>query len=186
MLHVNRRTYYKYFFSELPPRTAQNQQIKVHILEIYSSFDKSIGAYKIRRVLERDYGISISTGRVYRLMATMNLPKMSTVKHKYMASHKDNGFCVNHLSQNFNQQAPNLAWASDFTYVKVNGQDNYLCVVPDLFSRRVIGWHTASRHNTDLTMTAFKKAYKSRGCPQNILFHSDRGSRSTLVINSVC
>ena len=91
----------------------------------------------------------------------------------------DNGFCVNRLNQNFSQQAPNLAWASYFTYVKVNGQDNYLCVVLDLFSRRVIGWHTASRHNIDLTMTAFKKAYESRGCPQNILFHSDRGSEYT-------
>ena len=179
MLHVNRSTYYKHFFSDPAPRTVQNQQIKIHILEIYSSFDKSIWAYKIRHVLERDYGIKISVGRVYRLMATMNLPKMSTSRPKYKAPHKDNGFCVNRLNQNFSQQAPNLAWASDFTYVKVNGQDNYLCVVLDLFSRRVIGWHTASRHNIDLTMTAFKKAYESRGCPQNILFHSDRGSEYT-------
>ena len=149
MLHVNRSTYYKHFFSDPAPRTVQNQQIKIHILEIYSSFDKSIWAYKIRHILERDYGIKISVGR------------------------------VNRLNQNFSQQAPNLAWASDFTYVKVNGQDNYLCVVLDLFSRRVIGWHTASRHNIDLTMTAFKKAYESRGCPQNILFHSDRGSEYT-------
>jgi len=158
------------------PGTTENQQIKVCILKIYSDFDKSIGAYKIQRVLERDYGISISVGRVYRLMATMDLPKMSTVSHKYKSHHKDNGVCTNHLNQNFNQQAPNLAWASGFTYAKVNGKDNYLCVVPDLFSRRVIGWHTASRHNADLTITAFKKAYESRGCPQNILFHPDRGS----------
>lgn len=179
VLNVNRSTYYKHFFSEPAPRTVYNRQIKVCILEIYSSFDKSIGAYKIRRVLERDYGISISVGRVYRLMATMDLPKMSTDKPKYKASHDDNGPCVNHLRQNFSQQAPDTVWASDFTYVKVNGRGNYLCVVLDLFSRRVIGWHTASRHNTDLTMTAFKKAYGSRGCPQNVLFHSDRGSGYT-------
>jgi len=179
VLNVNRSTCHKYFFSKPAPRTVQNQQIKVHILEIYSSFDKSIGAYKIRHVLERDYGIYISVGRVYRLMETMDLPKMSAVKHKYVAWHEDNGSCANHLNRNFSQQAPNVAWASDFTYVKVNGQDNYLCVVLDLFSRRVIGWHTASRHNADLTMTAFKKAYKNRGCPQNMLFHSDRGSEYT-------
>lgn len=83
VLNVNRSTYYKHFFSEPAPRTVYNRQIKVCILEIYSSFDKSIGAYKIRRVLERDYGISISVGRVYRLMATMDLPKMSTDKPKY-------------------------------------------------------------------------------------------------------
>ncbi|ARM72095.1 hypothetical protein LMxysn_0460 [Listeria monocytogenes] len=30
--------------------------------------------------LKRDYGITISVGRVYRLMKSMDLPKMSTSK----------------------------------------------------------------------------------------------------------
>lgn len=64
VLHVNRSTYYKHFYSEPAPRTNINQQIKVDILQIYTDYDKSIGAYKIRRVLERDYGIAISVGNV--------------------------------------------------------------------------------------------------------------------------
>ena len=39
---------------------------------------KRPGAYKIQHLLEREYGIKISAGRVYRLMKGMNLPKMST------------------------------------------------------------------------------------------------------------
>lgn len=104
---------------------------------------------------------------------------MSTTKPKWKSLSNDHSSYVNHLQQNFNQHAPNLAWASDFTYIKVNGRDNYLCIVLDLFSRRVIGWHVASRHDTNLTITTFKKAYESRGCPQNILFHSDRGAEYT-------
>ncbi|EOS8019545.1 transposase [Enterococcus hirae] len=50
------------------------------ILEIYTSSQKRLGTAKIQRILLRDYGISISIGRVYRLMKSMNLPKMSTVK----------------------------------------------------------------------------------------------------------
>lgn len=50
------------------------------ILEIYTSSQKRLGAAKIRRILLRDYGISISIGRVYRLMKSMSLPKMSTAK----------------------------------------------------------------------------------------------------------
>jgi transposase len=52
-------------------------------LQIYLDYDNSLGAYKIRRVLERDYGIQISLGRVYRLINTMNLPKRSTEKPKF-------------------------------------------------------------------------------------------------------
>ncbi len=82
VLHVDRCTYYKHFYSEPAPKTNINKQIKIDILQIYTDYDKSIGAYKIRCVLERDYGIAISVGRVYRLMATMDLTKMSTAKPK--------------------------------------------------------------------------------------------------------
>ena len=112
-------------------------------------------------------------------MNTMNLPKMSTVKPKYKASHNDESTCKNILNQKFNQQAPNLVWASDFTYVKVNGKNCYLCVIIDLFSRKIVGWQVSPKHNSDLVINAFRKAYMTRGYPQNILFHSDRGSEYT-------
>ena len=54
---VNRSTYYKHFYSKPAPRTCENQIIRKHILQIYSDYDNSLGAYKIRRVLERDYDI---------------------------------------------------------------------------------------------------------------------------------
>ena len=36
--------------------------IRKHILHIYTDYDNTLGAYKIRRVLDRDYGINISLG----------------------------------------------------------------------------------------------------------------------------
>lgn len=102
VLKVNRSTYYKHFYSKHAPRTCENQVIRKHILQIYSNYDNYLGAYKIRRVLERDYGINISLGRVYRLMNTMNLPKRSTEKRKWKHTHKENDNCINHLNQQFN------------------------------------------------------------------------------------
>ena len=88
-----RQTYYKHFYSDLAPRTKENPLIRKHLLQIYTDYDNSLGAYKIRRVLERDYGINISLGRVDRLMNTMNLPKRSTEKPKWKGAWKDNGPC---------------------------------------------------------------------------------------------
>ena len=93
VLRINRSTYYKHFYSDLAPRTKENPLIRKHLLQIYTDYDNSLGAYKIRRVLERDYGINISLGRVDRLMNTMNLPKRSTEKPKWKGAWKDNGPC---------------------------------------------------------------------------------------------
>ena len=49
----------------------------------------------------------------------------------------------------------------------------------DLFSRKIIGWSISNRHNVDLTMKAFEKAYFDRGEPEYVLFHSERGSEYT-------
>ena len=157
---------------EPTPRAIENQEIRKHILQFYNDYDNSLGAYKIRRVLERDYGISISLGRVYRLMNSINLPKRSTEKPKW----KDNSSYINHLHQQFNPIAPNSIWASDFTYIKVNGSFHYLCVVIDLFSRKVIGWSLSNRHDVNLTTKAFEKAYCDRGKPEFVLFHSEQSS----------
>lgn len=122
VLIVNRSTYYKHYNSKPANRTKENQKIAKLILQIYADYNKRFGAYKITYVLQRDYGIHISVGRVYRLMRTLQLPRMSTNKPYRNYHHKDNGDCTDHLHQSFNQKAPNIVWASDFTYIKVSGK----------------------------------------------------------------
>ena len=80
MLKVNRSTYYKLFSAPPAPKVIENQEICSKILTIYSSSDKRIGIYKISKILAVEYGINISSGDVYRLMKSINFPKMSTAK----------------------------------------------------------------------------------------------------------
>ncbi|EAG2143555.1 transposase [Listeria monocytogenes] len=81
---MSRSSYYKHFSHIPAPRTVENQQIRKHILTIYMASKKRLDAVKVKAVLERDYGIFIQVGRVYRLMKSMNLPKTSTAKPRYL------------------------------------------------------------------------------------------------------
>ena len=78
VLRVSRSTYYKHFRHAPALRTLENQKIRSAILELYA---KSRKRFEIRQRLSVEYRISISVGRVYRLMKSMQLLKMSTIKH---------------------------------------------------------------------------------------------------------
>ena len=177
VLKVNRSTYYKHFYSKPSKRTLTNIDIKTKILEIYSESDMRLGANKIRIILESEYGIRISLGRIYRLMKSMCLPKMSTIKPKYKNLLISNENCQNNLNGQFNPDNPNMVWVSDITYIKVVSKFYYLCVIIDLFSRKVIAYKISSRMTDDLTIETLELAYGKRNYPKSVLFHSDRGSQ---------
>ena len=77
---------------------------------------------------------------------------MSTSK-PFIKSSKEN--CedtklYNHLKQEFNPAEPNMVWASDLTYIKVNGVWFYLCIIMDLFSRKIISWNISNKADCNL------------------------------------
>ncbi|WP_226392038.1 IS3 family transposase [Ructibacterium gallinarum] len=181
VLQINRSTYYKHFSPAPAPRVKENQHIASLILHIYADYHKRLGTYQTTVVLLRDYGIPVSVHPVYRLMKSLQLPKMSTDKptvHR-VASHDPS--CLNLLQQQFQQKAPNLVWVSDITYIKIktDGKWYYLCIVMDLFSRKVIAWHISAKPDVELVIATFKKAYEKRKAPYGLMFHSDRNALYT-------
>lgn len=112
-------------------------------------------------------------------MKSLQLPKMSTDKPTVHCVASDDASCLNLLQQQFQQKAPNLVWVSDITYIKADGKWYYLCIVMDLFSRKVIAWHISAKPDVELVISTFKKAYEKRKAPYGLMFHSDRGTQYT-------
>ena len=130
--------------------------------------------------LAREHCITISEGRVYRLMKQMRLPKMSTVKPPKTAASKENtGVCQNLLSQRFDQKAPNMVWVCDFTYVKVGGNFHYICAILDLYARKVIACRVSSKIDRFLAIDTLRDAVRLRGVSKGVMFHTDQGSQFT-------
>lgn len=71
--------------------------------------------------------------------------------------------------------APNIVWASDFTYLKFQGYFIYLATLIDVYSREIVGWNISNFHDTDLILGALKHATKRTG-KTPIYLHSDQGS----------
>lgn len=82
-------------------------------------------------------------------------------------------YYVNKLKRQFNQTSPNKYWVGDITEVRVKRNKFYLCVILDLFSRKVVAYRLSSQNNTQLTINTFKDAYEGRNRPCELSFHSD-------------
>lgn len=177
-MNVNRSSYYKHFHSPISKRELENQTLRTKILQLYNASDKRLGVKKMHKRLKAEYGISISVGRVYRLMQSMQLPKMST--HRSRARHTknlDNG--ENILKQQFNPPVPNMVWVSDITCIRAAKGHFYLCVIIDLFARKVIAWSVSSVQNAKFVTELLLKAWNLRKNPKSVIFHSDRGTQYT-------
>jgi len=177
---VNRSTYYKFINHQESNRAKENAYIRSCILTLYAKYKKRLGAAKMRICLKNEYCNNISVGRVYRLMKSMSLPKMSTVKpfiHKSKSVSDEP--CKNILKQEFNQSEPNIVWVCDFTYIRAGGRFYYLCAILDLFSIKVIAYKLSNKLDTQLAIDTVNLAVAGRETSEGIIFHTDRGCQFT-------
>lgn len=178
VLEVRRSTFYHYLFRS-PEQTLvekDDEMLKPVIKEMFDSMKGRVGAKKIR-VCMMNQGYTISVRRVSRLMKELNLVCVSSKKNiKYNFTPKSN-FRNNRLNRKFTQEKPNRVWVSDITTLYVNYKPYYLCIIIDLFSRKVLAFSIESNQDTPMVLAAFKDAYKSRNCPFDLTFHSDQGGQ---------
>lgn len=80
--------------------------------------------------------------------------------------------------------APDVVWASDFTFIAYGGYHIYLCTVIDVFTGEVLGFNISRRHNAGFVKLAVERAIRKSGGIVPEWFHSDQGSE--YVSDAVC
>lgn len=118
----------------------------------------------------------MSIKKVNRIMKESNLVCLHTKRFKVITTDSKHKFAVadNKLNREFVADKPNQVWVTDITYIRVLDGWLYLAVILDLFNRKVVGYQTSSKIDTELVLGALDKALR-RYKPSGLLFHSDRG-----------
>ncbi|EPF74659.1 hypothetical protein F945_01426 [Acinetobacter rudis CIP 110305] len=83
----------------------------------------------------------------------------------------------NLLNLQFTVLKPNTIWTTDITYIRTQQEWLYLCVMLDLFSRRVVSWQTSHRIDRQLVCDTFNYSMARQGYPKGVMVHSDQGSQ---------
>ena len=180
VLDVNRSTVYHHEL-RAPEKTQvelQDEILKPLIAEIFKTSNELFGVRRIRVKL-KEKGYVVSERRIGRLMKELGLYVKKNGPRLNSANDRQYQYYPNRLQRNFITEAPNMVWVSDITYARVGHDFMYLCVVIDLYARKVISYSISEYIDENLVTEAFESAYKSRACPQGLLFHSDQGAQYT-------
>ena len=90
------------------------------------------------------------------------------------------------VKRDFTATRPNQLWVVDFTYVSTWAGTAFTAFVTDVYSRRIVGWRTASRMPTALPLDALEMALWIRADNgenvTGVVHHSDAGSQYTSIV----
>ncbi len=178
-LGVSRGTFYNHILrrADHSLRDAKQSELMRQVQQIFDDSQQRFGAEKIRIILAEN-GIRVGHRRVAAIMDELGLksvrPEAKKQYNKIQHSQRKNL-----LKRDFSAEHPNQIWVSDITYFRISGNPIYLCVILDLYSRRVIGYRISKNASTNLLNSTFRIAFENRGRPQGLTFHSDRGTQYT-------
>lgn len=158
------------------PGSMQHKNIKLMNLidEIYTR-RPIFGSRRMRPELWKRHGIRVNRKRIQRLMRQMGLaaiyPKPNLSKRN--TEHKIYPYLLRRLAIT----RPNQVWASDITYIRLDGGFVYLTVIMDWYSRRVLSWRLSNTLDASSCVEALQEALRRYGTPE--IFNTDQGSQYT-------
>jgi transposase InsO family protein len=169
VLQIARSTYYY----ELKSKPCEKELTK-NIIDIFKASRNNYGTRKIKKELAQK-GEIVSRRRIGRIMKKEGLVSKYTIMqfkpHKQAVNESET---ENIVARKFDEHDELDVVVSDLTYVRVNNQWNYICILLDLFNREIIGYSIGAKKDASLVMRAF--ASMNRSLEQIKVFHTDRGS----------
>lgn len=184
----------------LSERDRMDQQIINVLEELHLLDDKGrkrpetlYGARKMWRYLQRNGFPEVARCTVERLMRHLGMQGMVRGKaQRTTIPGKDGKRAGDLLNRNFDTDAPNEVWVTDFTYVRTWAGFVYVALVIDLYARKIVGWSASTTMDTMFVEEALHMAIWTRAQQghhlqtgphlaqeDRTIHHSDAGSQYT-------
>ena len=177
VLEVSRSGYYRWLKEPCSRQKRENDRLVELIGQIQKHSKYRYGSPRVTQALHRQ-GHQVGHNRVARLMRENGLGRRARKRFRSTTNSKHkHPVAENLLNRQFEVPQANHCWVSDISFIATAEGWVYLCVVIDLYSRKVVGWAMSKRMKTDLVLNALLMAYMRRSPGMGLIFHSDRGSQ---------
>lgn len=176
MFGFSRQSYYKTKSSRLK-RNIELIQVRDMVMRIRCSMPR-IGTRKLHFLIKEELKLlNINIGRdvLFSLLKAEGLlikPKKSYIKTTdsthWMRKYPN-------IAKNLTITAPEQLWVSDITYIKTDTGHQYLSLITDAYSKRIMGYQLLDNLTTQGPLNALESALKNRKYTHQLMHHSDRG-----------
>lgn len=176
-LNIARGTFYNHLFRNKRCNSSyakKREEVRAQIQNVFDDNGRVFGARKIQAILI-NRGYKVSEKLIAELMRDMGLSSMRVTAKKDHEKRWRKEENRNILQRQFDVKVPNRVWVSDITYFKCNDVSYYICVIIDLFSRKVVSYRISQTNSTQLVTATYKNAQACRKADDGLVFHSDRG-----------
>jgi putative transposase len=179
LLGVSRAGYYAWLDRPPSARAAADAALLRRIRTVHTTSRQTYGAPRVHAAL-RSVSARHGRKRIARLMRGAGLVGASHRRGGLVTTRRDDSGrpAPDLVDRNFTASGPNQLWVADITCIPTAAGFLYLAVVLDVWSRKVVGWATASHLHTELVLDALEMAVGQRR-PRGGIHHSDQGSQCT-------
>lgn len=180
ILNVNAGTFYNHLKRKVKKTVFEmnDKMLKPEIERVFNISNETFSGEIISKVLTKE-GFTISQSKARQLMKELGLVPVKDRRKLFKKQENKDKSLRDLLLRDFKTDKPNVAWVGDVTEFKLSYNPFYLCVIIDLFSRKVIAYRLNSQNNTNLISNILKDAVSSRDNCKDVIFHSDRGRNYT-------
>lgn len=177
VLNVSRSGYYAWVNRPESKQASEEAHIVDLIITIQEKARYTYGSPRVTRALNNK-GFKAGENRIARILKKHKLGRRLKKPYKSTTdSNHTSMTCENLLNRDFYTTGPNVVWVSDLTHIPTAEGWLYVCVIIDLYSRKVVGWSMSTRMKADVVIQAFLMACIGRKSGKDLIFHSDRGSQ---------
>lgn len=137
-----------------------------------------IGCRKIYSVLKEDFermDIKIGRDKLFDLLSENQLLIRKRKRRVWTTNSYHSFRKYKNLIKGFVPYKANQLWVSDITYIRKGEVFNYLFLVTDAYSKKIVGYKLAESLHTKNAIDSLRIAIKSATRTEGLIHHSDRG-----------
>lgn len=175
---MTRQNYYKQ--RRQRRRREVDESLIVSLVRRERQLQPRLGCRKVHLLLSEELrlaGVEVGRDRMFEVLRNHGMLVQPLPKNPRTTYSRHSLPVFGNLISELEATSPNQIWVSDVTYIRTWEDFEYLSLIMDLHSHKIVGYHCGESPDADSSLRALDQALADLPDDRYPIHHSDRGSQ---------